>query len=183
METDRLILRKFSLDDAEEMFKNWCTDSSVNKFLGWELHKNVNETKDIINKWIKEYEDGAFNWVIELKDTHELIGSMTVIDIHEKDLNAEIGYCSGPKFWGKGYSTEALKKVLDFLFNEVGLHLVEAYHIVENVGSGKVLEKAGMKREGILRERQYIKSLGKYSDWVVYSITKDEFIGEDNEKR
>lgn len=175
LETERLILRKFTIEDSQEMYDNWGTDPLVNRYLGWSLHKDVNETKEIIKEWINGYGDGEYNWVIELKDTHELIGSITVIDIHKKDLNAEVGYCSSSKFWGKGYSTEALSKVLDFLFNEVGLHLVEAYHIVENVGSGKVLEKSGMKKEGILRERQYIKALNKYCDWAVYSITKDEF--------
>lgn len=172
--TKRLILRKFKYTDADGMYNNWATDPECCKFLGWNVHKNIEETKSIIQSWINEYENGNYNWIVELKDTHEVIGSITAISISKKHDTAELGYCYGSKYWGKGYATEALRAVIEYLLNECNLYLVEASHISGNPASGKVMTKAGMHKEAVLKNRMINKFTKERNDLIIFSITKED---------
>ena len=174
LETERLILRRFTLEDASDMYKNWASDKETSKFLDWDVHESVDVTKSVIECWIDEYKSGSLNWVVELKEANEIIGSITVVYFNKKHLNAEIGYCYGSKYWGNGYATEALRRVIDFLLNDCEMHLVEARHISGNPASGRVMQKAGMIKEATLRDRKINKFTKELNDLVIYSITKDE---------
>lgn len=175
VETERLILRKFKPSDAEYMFKNWATDSEVSKFLSWNPHKDLNETEQIIDNWINDYvKNENYNWVIELKEIGEVIGQICVVHLNEKYSSCEIGYNVGRLFWGKGIMTEALKAVISYMFNEIGMNRIEARHNTLNLASGRVMQKAGMEYEGILRQVRIDKK-GKFYDLAVYSILKCEF--------
>lgn len=174
LESDRLILRKFTLDDAQGMFDNWGSDFETSKFLNWNMHKNVEETRDIIQKWIDSYEAGRYIWVVEVKDTHEIIGSISDVGISKRDARIELGYCYGSKFWGKGYATEALRTAIEYLLTEAGFYMVEARHISGNPASGRVMEKAGMHLDAVLRSRRVNKYTKERNDMIVYSITADE---------
>ena len=118
LETSRLILRKFNENDYIKMFDNWANDEKVTKYVSFNPHKNYNETKQIINEWINEYSNGSYNWVVELKDNHEIIGNISVIELSKKHNNCELGYVFGSKFWGKGYATETLKIVIEYLIRD-----------------------------------------------------------------
>lgn len=174
LETDRLILRKFSIEDAEGMYNNWATDSETCKFLSWDVHKNIEETKEVINKWISKYEKGSYNWIVELKDNHEVIGSICDNGFSIKNQTIDIAYCYGSKYWKKGYATEALRKVIEYLLIEKDFYLVSANHRSSNPASGRVMEKAGMKKEATLRDRRYNAETNKRYDMIIYSITKNE---------
>lgn len=173
LETDRLILRKFTLDDAESVYNNWATDPQTNKHLSWSLHKDVEETKRVLTKWIMAYEEGSYNWIVELKDTHEPIGSICEEGKKLNEKTISLGYCYGSKWWNNGYATEALRKVIEYLLNEQDFYLVEANHRSSNPASGRVMQKAGMKYDGTLRERK-VDADGTRADVIYYSITKDE---------
>lgn len=173
IETDRLLLRRFRYDDAEYMFRNWASDSEVAEFLTWPPHESVEVTKILLDNWIARYADlSYYNWVIELKDTKEVIGNISVIKLEERIEAAEIGYCMGKLWWGQAIMPEALKAVIAFLFDEVGLNRIAACHDSNNPKSGKVMVKAGMKFEGVLRAAA-INRHGIY-DKVWYSILKNE---------
>lgn len=173
LETDRLILRRFTMDDAEEMYKNWASDPKVTRFLRWKLHDDVQETQKILAQWIPLYEnDDCYNWVVELKDSHELIGNISVIKIRNDNHNGEIGYNYGSRFWGQGYATEALKAVIEYLLDVCEFHLVEAKHVSLNPASGRVMQKAGMVKEAVLKERSYDEATGIYGDWIVYTAKR-----------
>lgn len=174
LETDRLILRKFNINDAEGMYNNWASDENVTKYVSFNPHKDVEETKSILNEWVNDYNNGSYNWVLELKTTHEIIGNISVIEISNKHHNCEIGYVIGSKYWGNGYASEGVKKVLDFLLLECEFHLVEAKHHASNPASGRVMEKARMKKEAVLRERRINKIKEGYDDLVIYSIIKED---------
>lgn len=176
LETDRLILRKFRMDDAEGMFRNWESDPECCKLLSWDIAKDIEETKSILQSWIKAYETGSCNWIVQLKNTGEVIGSISVISMSEKHLTAEIGYCYGSAFWGNGYATEALKAIIDYLLNECGFYLIEASHISGNPASGRVMEKAGMHRDAVLRGRKINKHTKERNDAIVYSITQNDLL-------
>ena len=152
LETHRLILRRYRPEDAEDMFSNWASDPEVTKFLTWPTHTNVDVTRYVLNDWISHYDDGGFfNWAIELKETGSVIGNIAAVKVFEEAEAAEIGYCMGRAFWGRGIMPEALRAVMDYLFDTVGLNRIEAHHDVNNPKSGRVMEKAGMKREGVRR--------------------------------
>lgn len=172
LETDRLILRRFGGNDTEMMFTNWANDPLVAKYLTWKAHTNVAETKSVIDMWISKYpQPNFYQWAMFSKETNNLIGSISVIHMEEKIRACEIGYCIGQAFWNKGYTTEAGKKVIEFLFNEVGFNRIEARHDIENNASGKVMMKLGMQYEGVLRQDGF-NNEGKIIDLVVYSIIK-----------
>ena len=176
LETDRLILRKVSINDAENAYKEWCSSDIVSKYVLWNKHKNVDETKELFRMWEEDYNNlDTFRWIVELKDTKEVIGT---IDVCNKKFlcfsSCEIGYCYGDSFWNKGYATEALKRVIKFLFEEVEVETIWADHASNNPASGKVMKKSGMTYEGIQRSR-IIDKEGLRNDLISYSITKEEY--------
>ena len=152
LETHRLILRRFRIEDAEDMFNNWASDPEVTKFLTWPTHQNIDVTRWVLNDWIPRYEDGGyFNWAIEWKETGRVIGGIAAVRLEEAIGEAEIGYNLGRAFWGKGIMPEALRAVMDYLFDTAGVNRICAGHDVNNPKSGRVMEKAGLKKEGIRR--------------------------------
>lgn len=174
IETERLILRQFTLEDAPAMFKNWAGDSEVTKYLTWPTHGSVETSKWVTGMWVKDYEKpDNYQWAIELKSLHEAIGSIAVVRLNE-DLNeAEVGYCIGREFWHKGIMTEAFTAVIAFLFDEVGADRVCAGHDVNNPNSGKVMKKCGLTYEGTLR-RSGRNNQG-IVDVSIYGILRDEY--------
>ncbi|MEE1029285.1 MAG: GNAT family N-acetyltransferase, partial [Agathobacter sp.] len=150
--TDRLTLRRFEIEDAENMFYNWANDPEVTKYLTWQAHASVEETEEILKDWVSHYDDVKFyQWAIELNELEQPIGSIGVVKMNEATECVSIGYCIGAKFWKKGYTTEALKEVIRFLIAEAGAGRVESFHDVNNPNSGKVMLSAGMEYEGTLR--------------------------------
>lgn len=149
IETKRLVLRKFELTDAEAMYKNWASDDKVTRFLIWPTHKDIEVSRKVLEMWVKDYsEDNNYQWCIELKSIGEAIGSIGVVDYKENIEAVEIGYCIGSKYWGQGITTEALKALIEFFFEEVGVNRIEARHDPVNANSGKVMQKCGLKYEG-----------------------------------
>lgn len=175
IETSRLRLRKFTLNDIDAMYNNWASDPETSKMLTWDVHENKDVTNMVVSGWIKEYEDPFnYNWLVELKENNEPIGSISGVKVNVKEETCEIGYCYGSKYWGNGYATEALRTVIEYLLNEVGFRLVEAKHISDNPASGRVMEKAGMKKDTVLRKRSINKATTNINDLFVYSIIKEE---------
>lgn len=172
LETERLILRRFASEDAEAVYEGWTGDLRCAEQCTWKLHPNAAYTEKILSFWIDEYEDAAYNWVVELKETHQLIGNVNTVSISRANQTCEIGYCFGSRFWGCGYATEAVRCVLSFLLNECGFHLVEARHSTKNPASGRVMQKAGMEQEAVLSERQYDEAEDQYYDTVIYSAKR-----------
>lgn len=171
--TKRLKLRKFNLSDATYMYKNYATDERVTKFLNWKPYKTVEEIETFLSDIINEYTcQNVYHWAIEINN--EMIGSISTTFIDENNCNCEIGYCIGYDYWNKGITSEALFAVINFLFNEVGMHRITAKHDIENPASGKVMLKCNMTYEGKLREH-YLRHDGTYSDSLVYGILKNEF--------
>lgn len=152
LETERLILRQYRTEDAEDMFRNWAASEEVTRFLTWEPYKSVDDVRGYIQWIIDNYSDNKYEWMIEWKETNEAIGTIGVISIREDIAGCEIGYCLSEYYWGKGIMPEALKEVIRFLFEEVGMNRIHATHDPNNPKSGKVMEKCGMKYEGTMRQ-------------------------------
>ena len=177
-ETERLVLRCFELSDAEELYRNLVSDPEVSRFMCYDTCEDLGETLKHIDRWLdffSKLEQGS-SWCIFsiiLKSTGELIGT---IDYHVTDREAqaaEIGYKLGTAWWRKGYATEALHALIDYLFKEVGLNRLWADHDSRNIASGRVLLKAGMLCEGTARQC-YVRK-GHLVDKVSYAILKSDW--------
>lgn len=154
IETRRLILRRFQVEDAQAMYNNWASDSEVTKFLTWPVHKSAEATRMVIADWVKNYEqEDYYQWAIVPKDNDDQpIGSIAVVAHRDDIASAEIGYCIGRAWWRRGIMSEALAAVMGYLFDEVGMNRIEADHDVNNPNSGKVMQKCGMRFEGVRRQ-------------------------------
>lgn len=172
LETDRLILRPFEIEDAEAMFYSWANDDEVTKYVTWNTHKSIEDSKFIVNMWIEEYEKPErLNFAITLKEDNSLIGGIDVVGY--LDNVPVIGYVLSRKHWNKGYATEACKCLLKYLF-DLGYEKVKIDAVVENIGSNKVIQKCGGKFIGVVEDEFRMKNCKfKINQYEVY---KDSFI-------
>ena len=154
LETDRLRLRPFRLDDAEAMFSRWASDDEVTKYLTWPTHTDVEQTRALLARWVAEYEQPErLNFAIELKEEGDrLIGGIDVVRYDEG--TPVIGYNLSRAYWGRGIMTEACRRVLDYLFSQ-GFEAVKMDAIVENAGSNRVIQKCG--GELVKTETEHLK--------------------------
>ena len=175
IETARLLLRPFLKEDAEDMFRNWAQDPEVTRFLTWPPHESPEVTRALLALWAKEAAENpsCYQWAVELKELGRVIGSLSVVHADGETESVELGYCIGKAWWGRGLMTEAVRAVCAYLFEEVGVRRVTARHDVENPASGAVMRKAGMTKEGVLRQSG--RNNRGIVDMAVYSILRDEW--------
>ena len=174
--TERLILRRFELSDAEAMFTNWANDEEVTRFLTWPPHADVSVTEAVLKEWIDNYEKpDYYQWAIVLKDAgNEPVGSIGAVFQNEKAELVHIAYCLAKRLWRRGITSEALQAVIDYLFDEVKYGCIQARYDTKNPGSGKVMEKCGMKYEGTLRHADWNNQ--GICDISYYSILRKEHL-------
>lgn len=177
IETERILLRKMSLKDAKDMFE-YAQDSQASKYTGWYTHNSIQDTKLFLQYTINNYKNNQLsNWGIVQKAEQKFIGTAGFVDWNIEHAKAEIGYTLSRKYWGKGYMTEVVNAIIYFGFRTMMLNRIEARCVIENIASARVMEKVGMKYEGILRGCMFMK--GKYRDLKMYSILKEEFSGKE----
>ena len=151
IETERLVLRIPSLADAEAIFNSYAQDSEVTRYLIWRPHRNIEETKTFLAACAVAWEDEVrFPYVITFKENGAVIG---MIEIRIDDFKADVGYVLSRQNWGKGMATEALRSLVEWALRQESIYRVWALCDVENAASGRVLEKVGMQREGVLRRQ------------------------------
>ena len=181
LETERLILRRFTPNDAPAMYKNWASDPEVTRFLTWPCHPDANASRQLLTLWASEYENPAnYNWAIELREIGEVIGSIAVVRQNESILAAELGYCMGRAWWGRGLMTEAASAVTRYLFEQEGFNRVAAEHDVDNPRSGRVMQKLGMRFEGV--RRQGARNNRGIVDMACYAILADDYAAQKGRK-
>lgn len=179
--TRRLTLRRFTVEDAECMYYNWASDPEVTRFLTWPTHQSVEVSEEVLKQWVESYESKeTYQWAIEVNELEQPIGSITVVRSDERTKAAEVGYCIGREYWHKGYTTEALGAVMDFLFAEVGYQRVWSRHDPKNPYSGKVMEACGMKYEGTCRQADWNNT--GICDVAIYGKVREVVPEEDAEE-
>lgn len=172
--TERLLLsrpREADLDDFVLQI-NSTGDFSKNLF-----NIPFPYPKENAEKWLELCNAGietgdSFRFAIREKEIGKLIGTIG-LHLSKEHHKAELGYWLGKDYWGKGYLTEALKAVLQFGFDHVQLNKIYATHFVYNPASGKVMQKVGMKFEGLLKQEYFHQE--KFLDVNRYSILKEDF--------
>ncbi|MCR5466696.1 MAG: GNAT family N-acetyltransferase [Lachnospiraceae bacterium] len=176
IETERLVLRRYKVEDAGDMYQNWTSDPEVTKFLSWPTHTSVEFTKKLLTQWVSYYDEGrTYNWGITVKGDDRVIGNIAVVERDERTCSYEIGYCLCKAYWGQGIMPEALRAVIDYLFEgESDLMRIYATHDLRNPKSGRVMEKAGMHFDGILRGSKK-NNLGLH-DTAYYSVLRNDVV-------
>ena len=175
IETPRLLLRPFTVEDAPAMYRNWASDPLVTRFLTWTAYTAPGQAVETLTRWAEEAKDPKnYQWAIVLREIGEPIGSIGVVRRDDETASAEMGYCIGRAWWGRGLTAEALRACIEYLIREVGLNRVAACHDVENPNSGAVMRKAGMTKEGVLRA--YMRSNHGLGDIAVWSILAREYV-------
>lgn len=154
LQTKRLTLRRFEAADAEQMFRNWATDPEVTRWMRWEPHADIGVTRAILQGWVQGYQsDETYLWAVALRHSGELIGSIGVLRGAEDGFTHlwEPGYCIGRAFWNCGYTTEALRAVLEYFLQNAAPDELFCCHAKGNPASGRVMEKAGFVyvRDGV----------------------------------
>jgi len=173
LETPRLILRRFEISDAEEMYANWANDPEVTRYMIWTTHPNVEHSREILSKWVEGYRDNTcFNWAIEFKPEKTLVGS--VGGDFMDPLIFSFGYCLSRAYWGRGIVPEAARAMIAYVFDNTNVNRIEAFHDPENSKSGRVMQKCGMILEGTLRQCLFTSNRG-ISDRVTYSILREDY--------
>jgi len=175
LETERLILRKIEPEDYKIAYKLWCNDLEQVIYTVHGIHNSEEVTKKIYDRWIQEYNDKkTMRWIIEIKEINQPIGMIDINNTWSKFSSVESGYVIAKKYWGKGYATEATKRVMKYLFDECELQTFYSEFMEDNIGSGRVMQKCGMTQDGCLRNRCQDRN-GKRQNLISYSITRDEY--------
>lgn len=173
LETARLILRKLTAADINDIFE-YASQSKITTYLPWETHKSKDDSFGFLKMTDEKFvSTDNINWGIELKSEKKIVGSIEIRKWNDINRCGDIGYALSPLFWNQGIMTEALKRIIDFAFDELNLNRVEAHCDEENTGSYRVMEKAGMKYEGTLRQKVFVK--GKFVNMRFYSMLKSEY--------
>ncbi|WP_054957494.1 GNAT family N-acetyltransferase [Paenibacillus dakarensis] len=173
LETERLILRKITMDDAEDMFL-YASDDEVSRFVPWETHRTIENTLGYISFVVERYENKTIApWGIEYKENGRMIGTVDFVFWKPEHQVAELGYVLGKDYWGKGIITEAAAELLRFAFTKMDLVRIQARCIADNTGSSRVMEKIGMTYEGTQRKAEKVK--GTHRDFKWYAILKEDY--------
>ena len=171
IETERLRLRLPALEDAEAIFAQYAQDAEVTKYLTWRPSVSVDETRRHLELALAAWKEGkAFHWAITPKKDDRVLG---MVGLRVDGSKVELGYVLARAYWGRGYMTEAVRAVVNRALNEGGVYRVWAVCDIENFASARVLEKAGMAREGLLRRWSVHPNISEEPrDCWCYAVTK-----------
>jgi ribosomal-protein-alanine N-acetyltransferase len=171
IETERLLLRKFTSEDAADLYALRSNPEAM-KYIGKSLLRNVEEAEKLIEVYLKNIaENISITWKVSLKhESDRLIGTIGYHTVDKDHYRAEIGYMIHPTMWGKGYMHEAISVILPIGLNELGFHSIEAKVNPENEKSCQALLKHGFVKEAHFKENYCFQ--GRFQDTAVYSLVK-----------
>ena len=174
IETDRLIIRPFKKSDYKDVTE-CCNDYDVAKStMDIPIPYTQNDAKSFIESTLNTSKgDGSMELAIELKKIKKVIGYIGLVGIYSQSKHAELGYWVGKNYWNKGIATEASKAIINYAFSELKLHSIIAKHFENNLASGAVMKKCGMKYVGKLHEHKF--RMGKYYTVMLYELLEKDF--------
>ncbi len=181
LETKRIRIRPMQISDAPAMF-SYMSDPAVSQYLTWYPHRSLDDTvRYTAMATFTAQNGGVVEWVFENKNTKTVIGNGGFTSFDTRHVNAELSFLLSRDFWNKGIMTEVLNALLAYGFHN-GLHRIEAQCIPENKVSQALLHKVGFHKEGVLRQKMFIKR--RFRDIIVYGMLKDDFCKhkEDNDE-
>jgi RimJ/RimL family protein N-acetyltransferase len=173
--TGRLVLRRFRPADLAA-FIAYRNDPDVARYQGWAVPYPLERAQRRLVEMVEEHPDTPGEWfqfAVALAGTDELIGDCGVHIPDDDPRQAEIGFTFAVAWQGKGYATEAVRRLLDYLFDACGKHRVVAACDARNVRSAALLRRVGMRREGLLRQAVWAK--GEWTDEELYAVLREEW--------
>lgn len=171
LETARLRLRDIRMEDVCEYYERLFGDADVSRYMLFDPHQDISESMASIEKVLARYETGrCYRWGITLKGEDSLIGIIELLRFSEEDSSCSFAYMLGCDYWGQGFGTEALKAVIAFAFEEMGIERIAADHMAPNGVSGGAMRKAGMRFVGT--EAGKYEKLGQRYDAHLYEIRR-----------
>lgn len=158
-ETARLRARPPRVADAAEAFAVYASDPVATRYLAWKPYATIEPLEEFLGRRAASWEkdDGHYAYLLFRRDTGALVGSIGMIFEGPK---AMFGYVLGQAHWGRGYATEALSSLVDWTSREPRIRRAWAYCATENAASARVMAKAGLPCEGVLRRWQVFPNLG-----------------------
>lgn len=173
LSTTRLLLRRIAVEDADDMYLYSCRED-VTRYLLWDPHPDPLYTDKYVRYLQERYAVGDYyDFAVVLRETGRFIGTAGFTSFDLPNRSAEIGYVISPFYQGQGYATEAVRAILSFGFEHCGLSRISAVCMKENRASLRVMEKCGLKREGLLRSAVYAK--GAMQDVYLAAITSHDY--------
>ena len=161
------------MSDAQDLYE-YSSDPEVARHVLWTAHTSIHQTRNYIRYLLRQYKTGApSSYVIALRDTGKVIGTIGYMWIKPEDRSGEVGYSLHRGYWNQGLMTEALEAILAFGFLKLNLNRIEAQHETANPASGRVMQHVHMQHEGTLRQRVYNK--GRYVDVELYAILRKDY--------
>ena len=174
LNTERLTLRRMLVSDTDDMYE-YARRETVTRYLTWHPHRNRDYTREYLQYIGTHYTIGDFfDWGVVHNRDDKFIGTCGFTRFDYNNNCGEIGYVLNPEYWGQGLALEAVREVMRFGFEVLGLNRIEAKFIEGNDSSRRVMEKTGMTFEGFLRKAMKIK--GEYETIGICSILRDEFM-------
>ncbi|MCL1795322.1 MAG: GNAT family N-acetyltransferase [Clostridia bacterium] len=172
IDTERLTLRRMTMADADDVFA-YSSDPEVSRHVLWDAHRSIQDSRAYLRYILRQYRvNGPSSWGIEHSGAGRMIGTIGFMWWNREYRSAEVGYSLAREYWNQGLMTEALRAVIRFGFDEMQLYRIEAQHETLNPASGRVMEKAGMRKEGVLRGRLCNK--GRHVDVALYAILRGD---------
>jgi len=172
IESKRLIFRNFLWSDVQKLFEIRSNDQVMN-YMDTVKHQSIADAMNLINSINTSFsEKKGINWVVVEKTSNQFIGYFGYWKLIKDHCRAEIGYALSPEFWGNGYMIEAMDILLDFGFNKLNLHSIEANVNPNNESSIKLLEKSGFSKEAYFRENYLFN--GEFIDSAIYSLLESD---------
>ena len=173
LETRDLILRRPRRGDAADIFE-YSSDPEVSRYVLWDPHRSLADAQYFVRELRRRIRLGwPSSWVVVLRQTGKVIGTIGYVCWSSDHGYAELGYSFSRRYWNRGYATQALGAVVDVSFRRLPFNRLEAQHDVRNPASGRVMEKCGLRREGILRGR--VRNKGEYVNVVLYAILREDW--------
>lgn len=173
LETERLLLRKVRLNDAEDLFA-YAHMPRVSRYVMWEQHRSILDSVAYIKAMIRRSDQGeVVEWAIEDRTSGRMIGTCGYVTYDTEHDKAEIGYALSPAYWGTGLMQEALEALLAFSFEEQRLARLEARCMPSNFASIKLLSRLGFVHEGT--QRAALKIKGQREDIALYGLLTQDF--------
>ena len=178
LETERTIIRKFRIEDAEDIYNNIATIKKLEDCYNYNMHKNVEETRGIILSSIKEYELGEPIWAIEEKKSGIVVGYIKATEISKENGRCNLNFGIGLKWLKDKLLEESIEEAMNYLMHEEGISIIicKFYDSNEFIRKTRnnILKNIGMRQEAILRNRKINNKTGKPENLIIFSITKEE---------
>lgn len=168
LRTENLVLRRYRKEDAEQLHTHFGMDPDMYKYSGWNPYATPEMARETVQRFIESYEgeqsDHSYSWVMDAGGDGAVAGTIGAYDYEDGQI--EVGFSVDPRWQGRGYATEALRKVLEYLTENEGIACVTAWCVSENAGSRRVMEKAGMKY--VRTEKNGLEAVGRVYDKLIF---------------